>query len=96
MLKLLDLYKGIASTYPMSGSSVYLWDDMWNGLIPKIAYPELYSFAKNKNITLQRAISLQPQLHRIFHIPLYDEAFTQYVKLQSITSDLQASDENDK
>lgn len=69
---------------------------MWDSVIPKLAYPELYSFAKNKNLSLQKAIALQSQLHRIFHIPLSNEAFTQYVELQGIILNLQPSGAKDK
>jgi len=35
LLKLIDSYKGMASAKPLSGSSVYLWNDVWNGTLPK-------------------------------------------------------------
>jgi hypothetical protein len=96
LLKLVDVYKGMASSRPLSGSSVHLWEDMWDDILPKLNFPELFSFARNKSITLQKAVSLQAQLHRIFHIPLSEEAFTQYVELQGILSNLPRTDDKDR
>jgi hypothetical protein len=42
LLKLIDSYKGMASAKPLSGSLVYLWNDVWNGTLPKCIYPELF------------------------------------------------------
>jgi hypothetical protein len=76
-----------------SGSSTFLWDGMWNGLLLKLRFPELYSFARNKNISLRKARSL-PHLDNIFHIPLSDEAFNQYIDLQSLLLNLADSTDN--
>jgi hypothetical protein len=77
-----------------SGSSTYRWDDLWNGRIPKLHFPELYSFTRAKSITLQKARFL-PHLHTIFHIPLSDEAFPQFLQLQNLLANLTSTDEND-
>jgi hypothetical protein len=95
LLKLLNTYKGMASPNVRSGSSTFLWDDLWNGFVPKFSFPELYSFARNKCMTLQKASRL-PHLHSIFHIPLSDEAFSQFVQLQNLLSSMPASDEHDQ
>jgi len=52
VLKLLDKFKGLASVNIADGSSCLLWDDMWDGRVPRFALPELYSFAKkNKSVS---------------------------------------------
>ena len=94
ILKLLDLYKEMAMSNIFSGAATFLWDDMWNGLLPKLCFPELYSFTKNKSISLQKARSLS-HLHNIFHLPLSEEAFAQYIELQNLLSNLPDSTEAD-
>jgi hypothetical protein len=41
----LDIFKGIANAQLISGDTILFWEDMWNGEIMKISYPELHSFA---------------------------------------------------
>ena len=62
------------------GKTCLLWDDLWNGGVPKLQFPELYSFTEKKSITIQEAKELS-QLHTIFHLPLSEEAFAQYENL---------------
>ena len=50
ILKLLDKFKGLAIVNINDVKSCYLWSDLWNGKVPLIAYPELYSYAKSKKI----------------------------------------------
>jgi hypothetical protein len=77
-----------------SGSSTYLWDDMWNGLLPKLHFPELHSYARNKCLSVQKARSLT-HFHSIFHIPLSDETFNQFTEFQNMLLSLPTSTEND-
>jgi hypothetical protein len=46
-------------------------------------------------MSLQKA-RLLLQLHRIFHNPLADEAFTQLMQLQNLLTNLPMSEENDQ
>jgi len=48
VLKLLDKFKGMASVMISDGQSCLLWDDLWNGHVRKLQFPELYSFAKKQ------------------------------------------------
>jgi hypothetical protein len=50
---LLDKFKDIASVAVADGSTVLLWKDHWNGIIPAQRYPELLSFAKKRECNLQ-------------------------------------------
>lgn len=68
---------------------------MWNGILPRFSFLELYSFTRNKCMSLQKA-RLLLQLHRIFHNPLADEAFTQLMQLQNLLTNLPMSEENDQ
>lgn len=56
ILKLLDKYKGMSAVSLMGdGKSCYLWSDLWDGQVPSQAYPQLFSFARNKHITILAA-----------------------------------------
>jgi hypothetical protein len=48
------------------------------GQVPKHAFPELYSFAKKPNLTLEAAKSSQ-SLIQDFHLPLSTEAYQQFL-----------------
>jgi len=66
-LKLLDKYKGMASVIISNGQTCFLWNDMWNGQVRKLQYPELYSCAKNKSISLNKAHGTAA-LHDLFSL----------------------------
>jgi hypothetical protein len=82
IIKLLTQFKGITSVTPGNGKSVLLWEDLWLGSVPRLQFPELFSFAKDKNVTLFRASSVQDP-YSLFHLPLSAEAFAQLPALQN-------------
>jgi hypothetical protein len=53
IIKLLDQYKGIAIPNPGNSQTTLFRKDLWCGLIPKLNYPQLLSFARNKKTILQ-------------------------------------------
>jgi hypothetical protein len=59
-----------------NGSTCFIWTDIWGGQVPIQGYPELFSFAKNKMLSLQQAATAEPFDH-LFHLPLSEEAFFQ-------------------
>jgi hypothetical protein len=69
ILKLCDLYRGIASCTVNDGKSVLFWHDLWNKKNRKDAYPRLYTFAKDKNLTAAQFI-LKENLADNFYLPL--------------------------
>lgn len=81
IVKLLNQDKGLASVTPSDSKTVLLWDDLWLGLVPKLEFPELYSFAKDKTSTLLHASDTQ-DMFRLFHLPLSTEAYAQLASLQ--------------
>lgn len=93
-LKLLDKYKGMASVTIASGQSCLLWDDLWNGQVRKLQFPQLYSFAENKTISLSKTQNTTA-FHDLFSLPVSVEAFTQMQELQYELSGLEPSDLND-
>jgi len=50
IVKLLNIYKGLASPIIGDGRTNFLWQDVWDGLAPQLQFAELFSFVMNKNI----------------------------------------------
>jgi len=78
---LLDKFKEMALVSIESGASCLFWDDLWFGQVPKHVFPELYSFTKNPNMSLQTA-KLSLSLIQTFHLPLSIEAHHQFIQLE--------------
>jgi hypothetical protein len=57
-------------------------------------YPELWSFASIKDITIHQARTTTS--HEMFHIPLFVEAFEQFHALQDLLANLPQNDQRDK
>jgi hypothetical protein len=92
---LVDQFKRFASPQIKNGSSVLAWEDLWQGaVILKEAFPELYSFTKHNQISLQKA--LQGNLADLFHTPLSEQAYSQFLQVQTICQSINQQDENDK
>jgi hypothetical protein len=74
VVKLFDLFRGIASCKVGDGSTSLFWSDVWNDHLLQQKLPRLYSFAKNKNISVV-AFLQNDSLEAQFHLPLSDQAF---------------------
>lgn len=85
VLRLLDNYKGMAVVSVSNGSTCNLWSNLWEGMIPQFEFPELYSFAKQKNISVQKAKSMT-NVEQLFHLPFSAQAFQQ---LQTLVAALE-------
>ena len=49
ILKLLVACKGMTMVNIQDGVTYLFWDDLWLNRVPKVQFPELYSFARNRN-----------------------------------------------
>jgi hypothetical protein len=67
---------------------------MWNGQIMKKNYPELHSFAINGQSSI-KAMLRADNLHSMFHLPLYVQAFEQYCELELFLQPLDILDVKD-
>ena len=79
--ELCDLFRGIANCKIGDGSTVLFWSDLWNDNVMQIKFPRLYSFAKNKNISVSQFL-LNNSLQSQFHLPLSEQAYHEYQGLQ--------------
>ena len=70
----------------LNGASCLFWDDLWLGCVPRLAYPEHYSFAKRHNISVQKAREVAGP-HELLQLPISNIAYHQLLELvQSLDS----------
>jgi hypothetical protein len=74
ILRLLDIYKGIAKVDFGSGDTILFWQDLWNGQVLKLTYPQFHYFAKSYRISLKSILELD-NIQNHFHLPLSEEAY---------------------
>jgi hypothetical protein len=65
-------FKEIFVCKPAMGTTILCWHDKWcNNEILAVKYPQLYSFAKQRRITLQSAVAYnQEDIYEMFNLPL--------------------------
>jgi hypothetical protein len=68
IIKLTNLFKGVAIPKVQEGSTILFWQDLWNEQILQQQFPELFSFALNPNATV-KAVLNAPSWLRIFIPP---------------------------
>jgi hypothetical protein len=88
ILKLVDLYRGIATCKVGDGSTVMFWMDVWNDHLLQNKFPRLFSFAKNKKISVAQFLT-NNTLAQQFHLPLSVQAFQEYQELQELIQQIQ-------
>ena len=62
------------------GKSCLFWDDLWLNKVPRLEYPQLYSFANNVGISLHLVINLE-EMENFLHLPLSPLAATQLLQV---------------
>jgi hypothetical protein len=67
--------------------------NLWAGQLLNQSFPELFSFAKNKNISIQKA-RLLFDINNVLHLPISIEAYDQLLLLAQHLENLPESDEN--
>jgi hypothetical protein len=66
LLKLCDIYRGIAKCSEGDGSTVLFWFDLWNDHLLQNEFLRLYSFAKNKSVLVATFLNTA-QMDELFH-----------------------------
>jgi hypothetical protein len=67
---------------------------MWNGRVPQITYPHLFSFALNKDISLKEVLGTE-SLQFLFSLPFLEEAFMQFTELEIALQAMSTTNEPD-
>lgn len=73
-LKLLPDYKSVAKPHIENGESSLFWHDSWTNQALATLAPELFPFAKNKQITVHNAF-IEEDFTDLFILPLSQPAF---------------------
>ena len=94
-LRLLTTFKSFAKVTVKNGDNCLLWTDVWKDDLLSNHFPELYSFAKNKALSVGKAISQQQHLHQLFHLPMSAIAFDQLHDLNLILSAVEVEETSD-
>jgi len=81
----------------MDGYTSFFWSDIWNGRLFSSQFPELFSFAKDKHISVQTFISMLAieEPDELFHLPLSTQAYGQFQQLNSIIANITLQARND-
>jgi len=100
-LKFLDDFRVLASPQIGCGDSALFWLDKWNGqplslsLSLSLAAPELFSFASNRLITIQKAFS-SGDFASLLQLPISQVAFAQMEEIQAVMLSRPLDEDNDK
>lgn len=94
ILKLLDTYKGMAMINLGDGRTCLLWSDIWASMMPMYNFPELFSFAKHKSVSVFLAKQMVDIIDQ-FHLPLSAEAFQQLqLLLEALENNANSNDQD--
>jgi hypothetical protein len=87
-------FKEIFKCKPVAGDSILFWHDIWyNDTALKNSFPQLFSFAKSKRITLYNVIhQSQSDIYEIFNLPLSIIAVEQCNRLIEIIQTISQDD----
>ena len=92
--KLLDSFKGLAMANVFDIVTCLFWDDLWLNKVPKIHYPQLYSFSKTKQISISMARNaMGPEA--LFNLPLSQETVIQLLGLAKNLNALPLSEDKE-
>jgi hypothetical protein len=94
IIRLLDKFKGIAKVDLKDGRTCILWSDLRGDSVLKLSFLELFSFAKNKTITVAEANSTE-NIQNLFHLPISEGAYPQFLQLQQLLVSVQQTEEKD-
>ena len=95
-LSFLDEFRSITTCVPADGATAYLWSDKWTENILEYKFPELFSFARDKMITVKSArVMITDRVQEMFFLPLSMVAFNQYNDLVRIITDIPTDRDKD-
>lgn len=95
VLKLLPMYKTHARCKANKGDTTLFWTDNWTGEPLSRRFPELYSFAVDKDISLIK-LQTQEEISLLFHRPLSYQAYTQFNMVQEMINSRVATEDKDQ
>jgi hypothetical protein len=91
-MKFCDHFRGIASAHVGRGDTTLLWQDVWNGHHLKSELPRIYSYARNRKISVALFCSTS-DVHQHFHTPISSQAAQELITLYQIVSQAQVNNQ---
>jgi predicted PP-loop superfamily ATPase len=91
VIKLVDQFRGITAYKVGDEKAILFWSDVWNDHLLQQRFPRLFSFAKDKKISVAQFLQ-DNHLESQFHLPLSENAHKQYQELQQVISQLQVDE----
>jgi hypothetical protein len=78
-------FRGVSKCIAGNGSSILFWKDRWSehGLLGE-TFSRIFSFAVQPDISLQKVIQLNTELHTLFYLPLSEQAFQELQAINGI------------
>jgi hypothetical protein len=89
-MKYVEHFRGVASASIGPGDTVLLWEDVWNGHFLTNEFPRLYSYARNKKISVAQFMTHQ-DIHAHCHTPISVQASLELQQLQIILDQVQSN-----
>ena len=81
VFSLVDAYRSITRCEVGSGHTILFWNDLWKSKLLSALFPRLYSFARDKMISVNEFMVASEWLQN-FHLPLSIEAHDEFIQLQ--------------
>jgi hypothetical protein len=92
-MKLTDIYRNMAHFKLGNGETILFWSDNWKDMIFDERFPRLFSFVKDKLISVKEALQISDPT-QAFHLPLSTEASDELRMLQNILRGVVTSENN--
>jgi hypothetical protein len=77
ILRLHVLYRGVAICLPSRGDTVAFWDDIINGALKSVTFPNLVGYAKDPKASLWK-LRNEGNIINCFNIPMSRAAYNEY------------------
>ena len=90
-MRLNGIYRRIARCTLGDGCTITFWEDLWLDSMLAVQYPRLFSYAKNKTISVH-GMMLEEDLSEVFMLPLSTQAHDELLHLQDRLVQLQYDD----
>jgi hypothetical protein len=85
VMKLVPKYMEFCSVSVKAGDTALFWSDRWHGQVFSLAFPRLFSFVLETNLSVQEVVT-RSDLSTLFALPLSVEAFSELQNLEAIVS----------
>jgi hypothetical protein len=95
IMKLIDTYRKMTHCNLGNGETILFWTDNWKNMFFDERFPRLFSFVKDKLISVKEALQISDPA-QVFHLPLSNEASDEFRMLQSILRGVVTSENQDQ